>query len=167
VWVALSGGHLPSDHCRVHQVAELDDEQTALAFPAMKELRPHLADVGEFVARVRRQRAEGFRLAGSFSAEAVVAVAGFRCGENLAMGRNLYVDDLVTMRIARRQGHASALLRWLDEEAGRQGCAYVHLDSATHRHDAHRRYLSSGYIIPALHFAKEVPCDRRSSVGAG
>jgi hypothetical protein len=48
------------------------------------------------------------------------------------------------------------LLRWLDDEARRLGCAEVHLDSASHRHDAHRRYLSSGYIIPALHFAKEV-----------
>lgn len=135
---------------------ELGDEQTALAFPAMKELRPHLVDVAEFVERVRRQRAEGFRLAGSFSGESVVAVAGFRCGENLSLGRNLYVDDLVTMSVARRQGHAGALLRWLDEEAGRAGCAYVHLDSASHRHDAHRRYLTSGHKIVALHFAKEL-----------
>jgi GNAT superfamily N-acetyltransferase len=138
-------------------VAELDDDQTELAFPAMKELREQLTGAAEFVERVRRQRAEGYRLAGSFDAGAVVAVAGFRCGENLALGRKLYVDDLSTLPSARRQGHASALLRWLDEEAARLGCEHIHLDSATHRHDAHRRYLSSGYIIPALHFAKAVP----------
>jgi GNAT superfamily N-acetyltransferase len=148
----------PGDHALVHTVAELDDERTPLAFPAMKELRPHLSDVAEFVERVRRQRAEGYRLAGSFADDgSVVAVAGFRCGENLALGRNLYVDDLVTVPAGRRQGHASALLRWLDDEARRAGCAYVHLDSATHRHAAHRRYLSSGYVIPAFHFAKELP----------
>lgn len=139
----------------VHHVTELDDDLVELAFPAMKELRPHLTDAAEFVERVRRQRAEGYRLAGSFDPDgAVVAVAGFRCGHNLALGRHLYVDDLATVPSARRQGHATALLHWLDDEARRLGCTHIHLDSATHRHDAHRRYLSSGYIIPALHFAK-------------
>lgn len=138
-------------------VAELGEEQTEQAYPAMKELRPHLADAADFVERVRRQRAEGYRLVGSFGSDgSVVAVAGFRCGENLVSGRYLYVDDLVALPAARRQGHAGALLRWLDEEARRLGCAEIHLDSGTHRHDAHRRYLTSGYIIPALHFAKAV-----------
>lgn len=142
----------------VPTIAELDDERVVLAFPVLKELRPHLTDAAELVERVLRQRTEGYRLVGSFAGDgSVVAVAGFRCGENLALGRNMYVDDLVTLPSGRRQGHASALLRWLDEEAGRQGCAYVHLDSATHRHDAHRRYLTSGYVIPAFHFAKELP----------
>jgi GNAT superfamily N-acetyltransferase len=139
----------------VHHVAELDDDLVELAFPAMKELRPHLTDLAEFVERVGRQRAEGYRLAGSFDpGGAVAAVAGFRCGHNLALGRHVYVDDLATVPSARRQGHATALLHWLDAEARRLGCTQIHLDSATHRHDAHRRYLSSGYIIPALHFAK-------------
>lgn len=139
----------------VHHVAELNDELVELAFPAMKELRPHLTDAAEFVERVRRQRAEGYRLAGSFAPDgAVIAIAGFRCGHNLALGRHIYVDDLSTVPSARRQGHATALLHWLDDEARRLGCTQIHLDSATHRHDAHRRYLSSGYIIPALHFAK-------------
>jgi hypothetical protein len=43
------------------------------------------------------------------------------------------------------------------EEAHRFGCAQVHLDSATHRHDAHRLYLRSGYRITAFHFAAETP----------
>ena len=141
----------------VHQVAELTDKQTELAFPAMKELRPHLADAAEFVRRVRRQRAEGYRLVGSFAEDgSVVAVAGFRCGHNLALGRHVYVDDVSTVPAARRQGHASALLRWLDDEARRLGCERIHLDSGTHRHDAHRRYLSTGYDIVALHFERQL-----------
>jgi GNAT superfamily N-acetyltransferase len=142
----------------VHHVTELGDNSIEQAYPAMKELRPHLSDAADFAERVRRQRAEGYRLVGSLDAGgSVVAVAGFRCGQNLALGRYLYVDDLVALPAARRQGHASALLRWLDDEARRLDCAVIHLDSATHRHDAHRRYLSSGYIIPALHFAKALP----------
>lgn len=56
----------------VHHAAELD-ELAEPVFPAMKELRPQLADVAEFVERVRRQRAEGYRPAGSFTQDGAVA----------------------------------------------------------------------------------------------
>lgn len=142
----------------VHTVAELDDTSLASGYPAMRELRPHLADAAEFVERVRRQRAQGYRLAASLAADgSVAAVAGFWCGENLVLGRHLYVDDLVTVPAQRRRGHAGALLAWLDEEAARLGCTHVHLDSAPHRHAAHRGYFRAGYAIMAFHFAKELP----------
>lgn len=136
-------------------ISELNDEHTALAHEAMRELRPHLTSEDAFVAAVRVQRKEGYRLVASFDqAGTVAAVAGFRHLTNLYAGSHLYIDDLNTLPSARRQGHASALLSWVDEEARRLGCAAVHLDSGTHRHDAHRLYLSSGYVIPALHFSK-------------
>ncbi len=138
-------------------IIELDDENTALAFDAMRELRPHLATPEDFVAAVRIQRKEGYRLVASLDAEGnVAAVGGFRPLTNLYAGSHLYIDDLTTLSTARRQGHAAALLRWVDEEARRLGCAGVHLDSGTHRHDAHRLYLGSGYVIPAFHFSKVV-----------
>jgi GNAT superfamily N-acetyltransferase len=138
-------------------IAELDGSETALAFDAMRELRPHLTDADEFVELVRAQRREGYRIAASFDADGrVVAVAGFRHMTNLYAGSHLYIDDLSTLPSARGQGHASALLRWVDEEARRLGCAGVHLDSGTPRHDAHRLYLASGFVIPAFHFAKSL-----------
>jgi GNAT superfamily N-acetyltransferase len=136
-------------------IGELNDENTALAYDAMCALRPHLTSEEDFVSAVRTQRKEGYRLVASLDADGrVAAVAGFRHLTNLYAGSHLYVDDLSTLPSARRQGHAGALLSWVDEEARRLGCAGVHLDSATHRHDAHRLYLGSGYVIPALHFSK-------------
>ncbi|GGU27388.1 GNAT family N-acetyltransferase [Lentzea flava] len=138
-----------------HTITELDDENTALAYEAMRELRPHLTSEDDFVSAVRVQRKEGYRLIASLdSAGRVAAVAGFRHMTNLYAGSHLYIDDVSTLPSARKQGHAGALLRWVDEEARRLDCAGVHLDSGTHRHDAHRLYLSSGYVIPALHFSK-------------
>lgn len=138
-----------------HTIIELDDENTALAYDAMRELRPHLTSSEDFVSAVRIQRKEGYRLAASLDpAGGVAAVAGFRHVTNLYVGPHLYIDDLSTLPSARKQGHAGALLSWVDEEARRLGCAGVHLDSGTHRHDAHRLYLSSGYVIPALHFSR-------------
>ena len=72
----------------------------------------------------------------------------------LAWGHYLYVDDLVTRGGARRAGHARALLDWLRTEAERNGCNSFQLDSGSHRHDAHRLYLSWGLSITGHHFGR-------------
>jgi GNAT superfamily N-acetyltransferase len=143
-------------------VRELLPPDTGLAFEAMRALRTELADVEEFVRQVDEvQRAEGYRLAAAFEEgeERAAAVAGFRLGNNIAWGHFLYVDDLSTLPEARRRGHGRALLEWLLEEAGRQGCDQLHLDSGVglDRADAHRLYLNSGMVISAHHFARLVP----------
>jgi len=104
------------------------------------------------------QRPEGYRLVAAFEEGSpdAVAVAGFRTGHNLAWGHYLYVDDLVTVASARKRGHAAALLRWLLDEAERLGCDQLHLDSGTHRHDAHRFYLKEPLDITSFHFARTI-----------
>jgi GNAT superfamily N-acetyltransferase len=142
-------------------IREIPEGETATAFAAMRELRTHLGDVDEFVRIVDGvQRRQGYRLVGCFvdGKEDAVAVAGFRRGNYLAWGDAIYVDDLSTLPGARRQGHARALLAWLDEEAERLGCDQLHLDSGVglDRADAHRLYLNSGLVIAAHHFAKKI-----------
>jgi GNAT superfamily N-acetyltransferase len=136
-------------------IRELEHPETALAYAAVAELRPHVSSTADFCDRVERQRAEGYRLVAAFEAgeEDAVAAAGFRVVHNLASGRFLYVDDLVTRSAHRRQGHGARLLAWLREEAARQGCEQVQLDSGHQRFDAHRRYLAAGFDITAHHFA--------------
>ncbi len=143
-------------------IRELMAGETALAYLAMAELRPatsYLATREAFVAWVDgRQRPEGYRLVASFApglAEAA-AVAGFRRLHALAWGDYLYVDDLITLPAFRGQGHADALFAWLADEARRLGCAQIHLDSGMQRHMAHRFYLSHGFDITSLHFARAV-----------
>jgi GNAT superfamily N-acetyltransferase len=139
------------------RIAELDGADTASAFDVMRELRPHLTDADEFVERVRDQRREGYRLVVSYDEmDQLVSLAGFRHQTSLYAGSHLYVDDLSTLPSARGKGHAGALLRWVAEEARRLGCVGVHLDSGTPRHDAHRLYLASGFVIPAFHFARSL-----------
>jgi GNAT superfamily N-acetyltransferase len=141
---------------------ELSPEETHLAFAALRELRPHVASVEEFVERVNgAQRSEGYRLVGSFADGAepgapAVAASGFRRLHNLAWGDLLYIDDLVTKEAHRGRGHAHRLLDWVVSEARRLGCRAVHLDSAPHRHTAHRLYLNEGYTISSFHFSREV-----------
>ena len=127
----------------------------------MQALRAHYAEESEFVERVDEvQRAEGYRLVGAFEdgAPYALAVAGFRVGHNLAWGRFLYVDDLSTLPEARRRGYGRQLLEWLTEEARREGCDQLHLDSGVtaDRYDAHRLYLNSGLAITSHHFARKL-----------
>jgi GNAT superfamily N-acetyltransferase len=152
-------------------IVELRPPDTGRAFEAMGELRTALTDREAFVRHVDEvQRPAGYRLVASLAADdrpevraatagpAVAAVAGFRVGDNLAYGRYLYVDDLSTVRRARRHRHAQQLLRWLEEEASRLGCRHLHLDSGV-GHDrtaAHRLYFNAGYRISSHHFIREV-----------
>jgi len=136
---------------------ELGPRETHLAFGPMHQLRPHIPTVDDFVNRVNGfQRPEGYRLVASFAGEVAVAAGGFRRLHTLAWGDVIYIDDLVTLESYRGRGHASRLLGWILNEARRLGCEQVHLDSAPHRHPAHRLYLSDGYHISAFHFSRGV-----------
>lgn len=143
------------------------DSEIEACFPVVYALRPHL-ERDTFVARVRfQERSGGFRIVSRSIDGEIVAVAGFRILENLAWGRLLYVDDLVTAPEARSKGHGSALLRWLEAFAAENGCARLHLDSGVQRLDAHRFYDREGFARSCIHFAKPIDSDeiaRKSSV---
>jgi len=119
----------------------------------MQALRPHISK-HQFVTRVRSQEDAGYRLAYLIDSDVLVAVAGFRVVENLAWGRFLYIDDLITLEVHRSKGYGSALMIWLEDYALKHDCTQVHLDSAFHREDAHRFYERLGMSKMGFHFAK-------------
>jgi len=132
---------------------------TALAFEAMRALRTHYTDEGEFVRRVDvEQRPQGYRIVAAFEGDRAVAVAGFRVLRTLFSGDVLYVDDLSTHPDGRRRGHAGALLDWCAEEGRRLGCDEIHLDSAVipERQDAHRLYFNRRMRIASYHFVRRL-----------
>lgn len=124
----------------------------AACYPVLRELRPHLS-ASSFVARVQELQEFGYALASLREADSVVAVAGFRLSANLAWGRFLYVDDLVTLDAHRSRGAGAALLSWLARYAADRGCEQLHLDSGVQRGDAHRFYRREGLQVTSYHFA--------------
>jgi len=141
----------------VSDVRELLPGESDLAALALSELRPDLGSRAALVAKVEAQRAQGYRLAASFQDgdPDAAAVAGFRVCESLAWGRYLYVDDLVTRTALRGGGHADLVFTWVEQEAQRQGCTQLHLDSGVgpERADAHRFYFRHRLRIASYHFA--------------
>ncbi|RZT29621.1 GNAT family N-acetyltransferase [Cupriavidus agavae] len=127
-------------------------DQVAAAFPLMHQLRPHLADAAEFVARWRRQSADGYRLAGVWDEDRLVALAGYRIADNLIVGRHLYVDDLVTDAAARSGGYGQRLMDWLKAQTEAAGCTQLVLDTPLTNVLGHRFYYRNGLLARALRF---------------
>lgn len=136
------------------RVAESDEEIGACC-AVMHELRPHV-DAASFVTRVRaRERQGGYRLAYLSEGGRPVTVAGFRLLENLAWGRFLYVDDLVSASHARSKGNGAALLTWLRERArARLQCLAPRLRRAAHR--CAPLYEREGMSRTSYHFMTKI-----------
>lgn len=138
------------------------DEEIKRCFHVMAELRTHLRD-DSFLSLVRHMELEGYRLAYIEENQEVVAVAGYRIQTKLFMGKNLYVDDLVTSERHRSRRHGEGMLAWLRTIAVDNGCKYIHLDSGTQRHRAHRFYFQQGLHIASYHFSEALPGSERGA----
>ena len=133
----------------------ITDQEIENCFEVMAELRTKLRK-SDFLKTVRHMEGEGYRLVYIEDQGNVVAVAGYRIYTNLFMGKHLYVDDLVTSDKARSNGYGEQMVKWLRNEARKEGCNFFHLDSGTHRGAAHRFYFRQGFTIASFHFSEEL-----------
>lgn len=129
-----------------------DDDLLTECFPMMRQLRPNLPNARAFLAQIRRQQAQGYRLACLIDNHRVAACAGFRLRESLAAGRHLLIDDLVTAEDLRGRDHGDALFNWLVAEARRETCLQIQVDSGLTRVGAHRFYFHKGMAISGFRF---------------
>jgi GNAT superfamily N-acetyltransferase len=122
----------------------------------MNQLRHHLNEES-YLEAVRGMRdSDNYRLAAVFDGEKAKCVAGYRLQELLAYGKVLYVDDLITDEDARSRDFGKRMLDWLAEEARKNGCEKLHLDSGVQRYGAHRFYFREGMNISSYHFMKNL-----------
>ena len=131
------------------------DAEILACFLVMRHLR-ELDSAPDFLEHVRAQQSSGYQLAFVIDGGEPQAVAGFRIGENLAWGRHLYVDDLVTLPEVRSTGYGSMLLTWLAELARAEGAQELHLESGVARTDAHRFYEREGFKVSSYHFKRTI-----------
>ncbi|MFV2058018.1 MAG: GNAT family N-acetyltransferase [Thiohalomonadales bacterium] len=131
------------------------DSEIERCFEVMSQLRTHLVK-DAFLTTVRQMESQGYRLAYIEYQASIVAVAGYRIYTNLFMGKHLYVDDLVTRNHVRSQGYGERMVQWLRNEALKEKCNYFHLDSGTHRNDAHKFYFKQGFSIASFHFSEKL-----------
>jgi len=133
----------------------ITDKEIEDCFDVMSELRTHLQRAS-FLNTVREMEKEGYKLAFIKDKDKVVATAGYRIYSNLFMGKHLYVDDLVTSENERSQGYGKKMVDWLRNEAIKEECNFYHLDSGTHRKEAHKFYFQQGFSIASFHFSEKL-----------
>ena len=128
------------------------DDEIKRCFDIAVQLRPNYTE-DTFVTQVKKQKQDGYLLAYLTDNNEVSALAGFRYLENLAWGKFLYVDDLVTSSEHRSKGYGKNLLDWLIQQAKLNHCQQLELDSGIQRKDAHRFYLREDMFNTSLHFS--------------
>lgn len=125
------------------------DDEIQAAFPVMALLRDRIRPES-FLAEVRRQQVEGYRLYGGFEQDELLVLAGVRRSHTLSRGEHLFVDDLVTVESSRDRGYGRVMMRWLADRAAEEGLPRIYLDS---RSTARGFYERLGF-----HFLTGIPC---------
>lgn len=133
----------------------ISNQEILSCFDVLYELRPHLQKE-DFLENIALLKKDGYKLAFFEQDGLVSAVAGYRVYANLAFGKHMYIDDLITLTNSRSKGMGNKLLDWLRQEAKTQQCRYITLDSATHRNQAHKFYFKNGFTIIAYHFVEKL-----------
>jgi GNAT superfamily N-acetyltransferase len=124
-------------------------------FPVMRQLRTHL-DEAAYLAACGRSAAQGYELHAAWLDGKPVGAIGWRLQDDLARGRSLYVDDLVTDETMRSRGIGAALMRHAEETARAAGCSQLRLSSRLERVDAHRFYERIGMKKSSYAFVTEL-----------
>lgn len=128
------------------------DEEIKACYSVVVQLRPSYSE-DMFLTQVKKQQDNDYQLIYIKENGCVCSVAGYRYSENLAWGKFLYVDDLITDSEYRSRGYGKVLLGWLIEQANINACQQLHLDSGVQRLDAHRFYQREGWKLTSHHFA--------------
>lgn len=142
------------------EIVPIEAAETGRAVDALRVLWPRYApaDMIRFIDETLRP--DGYRLVG-LRAEVdgpFACVLGYRFQHSLWLGRSLYIVDIATLPEWRGRGLADRMVEWCEEEALRQGCTAVHLDSGVgaDREAAHRLYMRHHYRIACHHFVKRL-----------
>jgi GNAT superfamily N-acetyltransferase len=146
----------------VIRIVEVTDEEGAITAPdwlgraesVHRQLRTALP--ADYEAKMRRVFAGGARMCVAVDGADVAGVAVYRVYENTFVGRQLYVDDLVTDERRRSTGVGRALLGYLAQKARAADLENLSLDSGTQRQQAHKFYFREGMVVTAFHFGKKL-----------
>ena len=140
--------------------ADRDDVPTAATlfsdYLAFYERHPDSEAVTKFVEE--RLKAEDSVIFIALDNDSAVGMAQvYPTFSSLAMQRAWVLNDLFVTPSARGTGAGRALLRRVYEDAGREGCAYVALETAEDNVTAQRLYESEGFEREAnRHYARAI-----------
>ena len=133
-----------------------DERSIQSSFHLMAQLRPNYSQA-DFLTKIKEQQSDGYELLGVIHEGQIVALAGIRFKDSLAMGKYIYIEDFITEHAHQKKGHGGHLLNAIVEKAKAAGVDKVLLDSGVQRNDAHRFYYQHAFDIRAFVFILPMP----------
>ncbi len=135
--------------------AESDVELLA-CYEVMLELRPNLTSPESYLAQVKRQSKQGYKILAAWNDKTPLALAGYRNTEMLIHGSFIYVDDLVTKRSVRGKKLGEQLLEHIFCESSKHHYTKIILDTGISNSLAQRFYFRLGMLPVGIHFCYEL-----------
>lgn len=114
---------------------------------------PHMS-AEAFAAHLARMLPQGYRCAGLWHGDNLVAITGFWIFTRFWCGTQMDLDNVIVDEAHRRHGYGKKLLAWLEAKAVEEGVETIVLDSYSASDKAHRFYYDAGYFIKGFHFIK-------------
>ncbi len=139
-----------------YTLRELSHADDDTYFVLQHLLNPKM-DRPTYNARLKKMRESGYRAVAMFDVTGrMVAATGFWISARFYCGFMMHMDNFVVLEELRSAGIGRQLLAWLEDEARREGCEAIILDSYVENHLSHKFYFREGFKIVGHHFHKAV-----------
>jgi len=136
-------------------VHEIKGEAEILAeFDLILQINPEITKE-KFQKILPKMLHGGYRLVGVFNKDKCVGIGGFWIRHAIwCAGAFLQPDNLVVDKKYRGQGIGKMMLDWFEDEAKRNGCKLVALESYAANHKSHAFYMREKFHIRGFFFCK-------------
>ena len=127
-----------------------------VAFPVIKELRPHLDFAGYISLYESAKVRDDYKLVSFFEENRCLAVMGYRILFDFVHGKHLYIDDLVVTSSLRSKGIGKQFLDYAEDEARKLQCQGLRLCTGVENEAGKRFYERHGWNPRALAYKKKL-----------
>lgn len=126
------------------QIRELDLKELDIAYEIVSQLRTKLS-YKEFEDLIYEMCHMEYKMIGIFENNKLITYAGVAVQTNLYDKRHLYIFDLVTDFVLRKQGYGKMMLDYLVDFSKVAMCENIVLSSGIQRDEAHKFYKDYGF----------------------
>jgi len=137
------------------QIRELDLKELYTVYDVVSQLRDTLT-YKEFEDLIYDMRHIEYKMIGVMDGEKLITYAGVAVQTNLYHKRHLYVYELVTDKVYRKNGYAKMMLEYLTDYAKMGMCENIVLSSGFQRGKSHTFYEKNDYLKKSFVFVKKI-----------
>jgi GNAT superfamily N-acetyltransferase len=131
-------------------------EELLETYPLVRLLKPELG-YDAFCHIQTEAFKEGYQCVGAFTrSNELLGMCGYWIRHRFCSMKVMHVDSIVAADHMQGKGIGSVIMDWVIEEARKQGCDHMALDTYIERKEAHSFYLKHHFGVQGLHFMRKL-----------